>query len=127
MLQLAKLNETVTISRDKLSVSLDARGSAFSTVLTREQIDALPDDPDEMEEALKALAPPGATIRVDGFTGGRLPAKAQIRVDPAPAHRLVCRAEPRRDDQHPVHRHPDDARSGPDAGERGHQLPRQRA
>jgi hypothetical protein len=54
-------------------------GAAFSTVLTREQIDALPDDPDELEAALKAMAPPGSTIRVDGFTGGRLPSKSQIR------------------------------------------------
>ncbi len=28
---------------------------------------------------LKAMAPPGSTIRVDGFTGGRLPPKSQIR------------------------------------------------
>jgi hypothetical protein len=78
-LPLEKLDEAVTITRDKQSVALDARGSAFSTVLTREQIDALPDDPDEMEAALKAMAPPGATVRVDGFTGGRLPPKSQIR------------------------------------------------
>jgi hypothetical protein len=48
-------------------------------VLTREQIDALPDDPEELEAALKAMAPPGSVIRVDGFTGGRLPPKSQIR------------------------------------------------
>ena len=78
-LPLEKLDEAVTITRDKQSVSLDSRGSAFSTILTREQIEALPDDPDEMEQALKAMAPPGSSIRVDGFTGGRLPPKAQIR------------------------------------------------
>jgi hypothetical protein len=78
-LPLEKLDEAVTITRDKQSVSLDSRGSAFSTILTREQIEMLPDDPDEMEQALKAMAPPGASIRVDGFTGGRLPPKSQIR------------------------------------------------
>ena len=78
-LPLEKLDEAVTITRDKQSMALDTRGSAFSTILTREQIDALPDDPDQMEDALKAMAPPGATIRVDGFTGGRLPPKSQIR------------------------------------------------
>jgi hypothetical protein len=78
-LQLQKLDETVTVSRDKKSAAMDPRGSAFSTVLTREQIEALPDDPDEMERVLKAMAPPGATIRVDGFTGGKLPPKSQIR------------------------------------------------
>jgi len=79
VLPLQKHDEDVTVSRDKQSSAMDPRGSAFSTVLTREQIEALPDDPDEMEQALKAMAPPGATIRVDGFTGGRLPPKSQIR------------------------------------------------
>jgi hypothetical protein len=79
MLQIQKREETVTVERGKQSSALDQRGAAFSTVLTREQIAALPDDPDEMENALKAMAPPGATIRVDGFTGGKLPPKSQIR------------------------------------------------
>ena len=48
-------------------------------MLTREQIAALPDDPDEMEAALKAMSPPGAVMRIDGFTGGNLPSKEQIR------------------------------------------------
>ncbi len=78
-LALKKLDQDVTVTRDKQSEAIDPRGAALSTVLTREQIDALPDDPDEMADALKAMAPPGATIRVDGFTGGRLPPKSQIR------------------------------------------------
>jgi hypothetical protein len=77
-LQIAGFDTSVTVERDRQSVSLDP-GSAFSSVLTREQIAALPDDPDEMEAVLKAMAPPGATIRVDGFTGGKLPPKSQIR------------------------------------------------
>ena len=48
-------------------------------VLSRDQIDALPDDPDEMEAVLKDMAGPGAVIRVDGFRGGKLPPKSQIR------------------------------------------------
>ena len=78
-LPIGRLDQDVTVTRDRQSAATDPRGAAFSTVLTREQIDALPDDPDEMEDALKAMAPPGATIRVDGFTGGRLPPKSQIR------------------------------------------------
>lgn len=78
-LQISKLDEEVTVSRDRQSAALDPQGSAFSSVLTREQIDALPDDPDEMEAVLKAMSPPGSTIRVDGFTGGKLPPKSQIR------------------------------------------------
>ena len=78
-LPIKKVAEDVTVGRDKQSSALDPQGNAFSTVLTREQIAALPDDPDEMEQALKAMAPPGAQIRVDGFTGGKLPPKSQIR------------------------------------------------
>jgi hypothetical protein len=78
-LQISKFDQQVTVARDAQSASLDPGGAAFSTVLTREQIEALPDDPDEMEAVLKAMSPPGATIRVDGFTGGKLPPKSQIR------------------------------------------------
>jgi hypothetical protein len=78
-LQIQKREEAVNVAREKQAASVDPLGAAFSTVLTREQIAALPDDPDEMEAQLKAMAPPGATIRVDGFTGGKLPPKSQIR------------------------------------------------
>lgn len=79
LLRLAKLDEEVNVTRDQQTAALDPLGAAFSTVLTREQIAALPDDPEEMERVLKAMAPPGAVIRVDGFTGGKLPPKSQIR------------------------------------------------
>jgi hypothetical protein len=79
VLPLQKQTASVTVARDKRDDALDPKGNAFSTVLTREQIAALPDDPDEMEAALKAMAPPGSSIRVDGFSGGKLPPKSQIR------------------------------------------------
>ena len=79
VLPIKKVAEDVTVGRDRQTSALDPRGNAFSTVLTREQIAALPDDPDEMEAVLKAMSPPGATLRVDGFTGGKLPLKSQIR------------------------------------------------
>jgi hypothetical protein len=78
-LQIQRVEEGLTVGRDRQTSSLDPKGSAFSSVLTREQIDALPDDPDEMEAVLKAMSPPGSVLRVDGFTGGRLPPKSQIR------------------------------------------------
>ncbi|MBI4475947.1 MAG: TonB-dependent receptor [Acidobacteria bacterium] len=78
-LQLEKLDETLNVGRDAQSSALDAQGAAFSTVLTREMIDALPDDPEDLERVLQAMAPPGATIRIDGFTGGKMPPKSQIR------------------------------------------------
>lgn len=78
-LRLQKVQEQVTVARDAQTSGLDPRGNAFSTVLTREMIEALPDDPEEMEAVLKAMAPGGAQFRVDGFTGGRMPPKSQIR------------------------------------------------
>ncbi len=78
-LPLKKVDELLTVGRDKQTAALDPQGAAFSTVLTREQIAALPDDPDEMEAALKAMSPPGASLRIDGFSGGKLPPKSQIR------------------------------------------------
>ena len=78
-LPIKKVSADMTVGRDKQAAALDPLGNAFSTVLTREQIAALPDDPDEMEAMLKAMAPPGSTIRVDGFSGGKLPPKSQIR------------------------------------------------
>jgi hypothetical protein len=78
-LNLAKVAEDVTVGQDARDRALDPRGNAFGNVLTRDQIEALPDDPDEMEAALKEMGGPGATIRVDGFRGGRLPPKSQIQ------------------------------------------------
>ena len=78
-LPIKKIAEDVVVGRDKQTAALDPIGLSFSTVLTREQIAALPDDPEEMAAVLQAMSPPGSTIRVDGFTGGRLPPKSQIR------------------------------------------------
>jgi Carboxypeptidase regulatory-like domain len=78
-LKMAKLAEDVVVGQDPRDRALDQRSGAFSNVLTREQIEALPDDPDEMEEVLKQMAGPGAVMRVDGFRGGKLPPKSQIQ------------------------------------------------
>ena len=78
-LPIAKIAEDLVVAQDPRDRALDPRGNAFSNVLSKEQIEALPDDPDEMEAALKAMAGPGATIRVDGFHGGKMPPKSQIR------------------------------------------------
>jgi hypothetical protein len=61
-------------------ISADARrDNGFSTTLSRDDIDALSDDPDEMAEQLRQMAGPGAQIFIDGFRGGRLPPKDQIQ------------------------------------------------
>ena len=78
-LPIARVSQDIVVGRDARERALDPKGDAFTNLLTREQIEALPDDPDEMEAALKEMAGPGATIRVDGFRGGKLPPKSQIR------------------------------------------------
>ena len=79
VLKIQKLEDSVSVGRDKATVASDPNNDRFNTVLSRDQINALPDDPDEMERVLKEMAGPGATIRVDGFRGGKLPPKSQIR------------------------------------------------
>jgi len=78
-LSIQKLDQSVSVGRDPATAASDPNSDRFNTVLSKQQIDALPDDPDEMESVLKEMAGPGATIRVDGFRGGRLPPKSQIR------------------------------------------------
>jgi hypothetical protein len=80
----------VTLEIDVIKVDVDVaeetqvrntnpNGPAFTNVLTAEQIAQLPDDPEEFENAINQLAGPGAQIRVNGFRGGKLPPKSQIR------------------------------------------------
>ena len=78
-LAIEKLDESVSVARDRATAASDANSDRYGNTLSKEQIEALPDDPDEMERVLKEMAGPGATIRVDGFRGGKLPPKAQIR------------------------------------------------
>jgi len=65
-------------------VSTDPSNNADATVLSEKDLEALPDDPDELAAALQALAGPsagpnGGQIYIDGFTGGNLPPKESIR------------------------------------------------
>jgi hypothetical protein len=75
-LAIETLQATVVVERSPRDAALDPRG--FSTFLSREQIAALPDDPAALERALREMAPPGAVLRIDGFTGGVMPSKAHI-------------------------------------------------
>ena len=78
VLQISKLEQSVTVGQSKQEIAADPRMS-FGTTLTREQIEALSDDPQTLQRQLQEMAGPGAVIRVDGFEGSPLPAKAQIR------------------------------------------------
>ena len=79
VLPIEKVAESVAVGRDPATAASDPRSDRFSNVLSKDQIEALPDDPDEMEKILKDMAGPGAVMRVDGFRGGKLPPKSQIR------------------------------------------------
>src|SRR5207302_5772254 len=50
----------------------------FGSALTRDQVDALSDDPAEMAQQLQDMTG-GGIIRVDSFEGGQLPPKAMIK------------------------------------------------
>ncbi len=66
------------------TVSTEAANNQTALVLKQEDLDALPDDPDDLQADLQALAGPAAgpggnQIFIDGFSGGRLPPKETIR------------------------------------------------
>jgi Carboxypeptidase regulatory-like domain len=78
VLPLERLQSSITVERDRQQAASD-RDVTFGTVLTREQIDALSDDPDELRRQLLDIAGPGATLLVDSFEGRDLPPKALIK------------------------------------------------
>src|SRR4029079_3669421 len=78
-LEIDAIKVDVDIDEEAQVKNTNPNGPAFSNVLTADQIAQLPDDPDEFENAINQLAGPGAQIRVNGFRGGKLPPKSQIR------------------------------------------------
>ena len=69
-------------SAGTLDISNDSNASQI--VLKGKDLDALPDDPDDLAADLQALAGPsvgpnGGQIYIDGFTGGEIPPKSSIR------------------------------------------------
>ena len=82
-LKVAIEEQKVTVDAPS-AVSTEPENNAGAVVLKGADIEALPDDPDDLAAALQALAGPsagpnGGQIFVDGFTGGRLPPRASIR------------------------------------------------
>jgi hypothetical protein len=76
--------QKVTVAADSSNLSTEADNNAGAIVLKGDDLDSLPDDPDDLAAALQALAGPsagpnGGQIFVDGFSGGRLPPRAAIR------------------------------------------------
>ncbi|HWB33214.1 MAG TPA: carboxypeptidase regulatory-like domain-containing protein [Acidobacteriaceae bacterium] len=82
-MDLATAAQTVNVTTDTAQLSVDPESNASSTVIQGDALNALSDDPDELESELQALAgpsagPSGGQIYIDGFTGGQLPPKSSI-------------------------------------------------
>jgi len=83
-LKVAIEEQKVTVASDNPSLSTEPENNAGAVVLKGADIDALPDDPDDLAAALQALAGPsagpnGGQIFIDGFSNGRLPPRSSIR------------------------------------------------
>ena len=87
--ELGKVTLGVSLEKEEVTVAsegpINVEGSsAGAVVLKGKDLEALPDDPDELAAALSALAGPaagpnGGQILIDGFEGGRIPPKDSIR------------------------------------------------
>jgi hypothetical protein len=84
VLSLEVAPEEVTVQAEQ-EIGTEPESNVGAVVLRGTDLDALPDDPDDLAEALQALAGPSAgpdgegEIYIDGFSGGRLPPKESIR------------------------------------------------
>jgi hypothetical protein len=84
-LVLAAAKQEITVAdQSTTAISVEPDNNATALVLRGEDLAALPDDPDDLSDALQALAGPGAgpnggSIYIDGFSGGQLPPKESIR------------------------------------------------
>lgn len=76
--------EKVVVIDSTTQVDVNPANNASTVVIQGKDLDALSDDPDELQSELEALAGPaagpnGGQMYIDGFTAGQLPPKASIR------------------------------------------------
>src|SRR6478736_6467425 len=76
--------QKVQVSDTAPTIDVNPNSNAGAIVISGKQLEALPDDPDELQSDLQALAgpsagPSGGQMYIDGFTAGQLPPKASIR------------------------------------------------
>jgi hypothetical protein len=76
--------EKVNVQEETPQVDVNPANNASAIVLSGKDLEALPDDPDELQSDLEALAGPsagpnGGQLYIDGFTAGQLPPKSSIR------------------------------------------------
>ncbi len=83
-LSIASQDQQITVTAQGNQVDTNPDNNADQVVIKGKDLDALSDDPDELQDELQALAgpaagPAGGQIYIDGFTGGQLPPKSSIR------------------------------------------------
>jgi len=83
-LEIQTQSSRVTVSDTNAGLSVDPTQNAGQLVLKDADLDSLPDDAEDLANALQMLAgpavgPDGGQIYVDGFSGGRMPPKQSIR------------------------------------------------
>lgn len=76
--------QKVVVSENAPTVDVSPEKNAGSIIISGKELEALPDDPDELQSDLSALAGPsagpnGGQFYIDGFTAGQLPPKSAIR------------------------------------------------
>jgi Carboxypeptidase regulatory-like domain len=83
-LQIQVEQQKVEVHEETPTVDVSSENSASTLIIKGKDLEALSDDPDELQSELEALAGPsagpnGGQIYVDGFTAGQLPPKSAIR------------------------------------------------
>lgn len=83
-LVIASPAEQVQVQAQPSHLEVAPQSNASAVVISDKSLDALSNDPDELQNQLSALAGPavgpnGGEIYIDGFTGGDLPPKSAIR------------------------------------------------
>src|SRR5215469_10011876 len=83
-LEIEVQQEKVVVNSTTAQVDVNPANNANAIVMQGKDLEALSDDPDELQSELQALAGPsagpnGGQIYIDGFTAGQLPPKASIR------------------------------------------------
>ena len=83
-MQIQMEQQQVQVEAETPTVDTSPDQNANAVVIKGKDLDALSDDPDELENQLQALAGPaagpnGGEIYIDGFTGGQMPPKSSIR------------------------------------------------
>jgi Carboxypeptidase regulatory-like domain len=76
--------QRVQVSDTAPTIDVNPANNAGAILISGQELEALPDDPDELETDLQALAGPsagpnGGQMYIDGFTAGQLPPKSSIR------------------------------------------------